>query len=478
MTPGASGTTPGPTPEILEAAENKLAIGRTIIRKRAPYLAPTIYGFIPHVVVGLNTLGVTKGMVLYYDPVWLAGCKDHEVAAALVHESQHHVRDHLQRSESMINKEIANIALDEAINPHLREAGWELPHGVFPEDFGHPPDLTAEEYYALHMQAAQQQPQPSPKAGRAGQSRPGTGQPGPGSSGQGPPPPKSDGPPGDPGGEGQGGGEKSPGGGEKSPGCGSGRCGGIAGNPLRELEDALDNEIGRSPAERKAIQKQTLQEIKSHVSSHGRGSVPADLLQALEMDGQEKSKIRWQDELRHAIKKASGRIEAGGMDFSLARPSKRSPARGFPRPGLVQYLPEIALILDTSGSMGSRQILDAIRQAIAIIKSLGVDSAWFLQADAQVADKPKRIRIRDLMGGLQLHGRGGTRFDPALQALEKLRPRPDLAIYLTDGDGHVTYRPKGIEVIWCIVHGHYNRAPDVPWGRVVIIEADGKKKVA
>ena len=240
MIPGASGTTPGPTPEILEAAENKLAIGRTIIRKRAPYLAPTIYGFIPHVMVGLNTLGVTKGMVLYYDPVWLAGCKDHEVAAALVHESQHHVRDHLQRSESMINKEIANIALDEAINPHLREAGWELPHGVFPEDFGHPPDLTAEEYYALHMQAAQQQPQPSPKAGRAGQSRPGTGQPGPGSSGQGPPPPKSDGPPGDPGGEGQGGGEESPGDGEKSPGCGSGRCGGIAGNPLRELEDALD----------------------------------------------------------------------------------------------------------------------------------------------------------------------------------------------------------------------------------------------
>ena len=464
---------------VLEAAESKLAVARAIIKKKAPYLAPTIYGFIPQVVEGMGTMGVTKGMVLYYDPTWLAGCTDEDIAGALVHEAQHHVRDHIARSEGMTNKNIANIALDEAINPHLRDAGWTLPHAVYPEDFGHPPDLTAEEYYELHMQAQQQSPKPSQQPKKNGPPQPGdkkgSGQGAPQSGKQpGPPPPQGDTGKG-PGGQG---GENGQGDGEKSPGCGSGRCGGIAGNPMKDLEDKLDNEMGRSTAEQKAIQKQTMQEIKAHVAAHGRGSVPADLLQAVDMHAQEKSKIRWQDELRHAIKKASGRIEAGGMDFSLARPSKRSPARGFPRPGLVQYLPEVAFILDTSGSMGDRQIIDAIRQAVAIVKSLGIDSAWFLQADAAVAAKPKRIRIRDLMGNLKVHGRGGTRFDPALISVEKLKPRPDLVIYLTDGDGHVTHRPKGMEVIWCIVHSHWNRAPDVPWGRVVIIEADGKKKVA
>jgi hypothetical protein len=193
-------------------------------------------------------------------------------------------------------------------------------------------------------------------------------------------------------------------------------------------------------------------------------------LQQLEILIGEKSKVRWQDELRHILKKTSGRVESGGVDFSLARPSKRSPSRGFPRPGLVQYQPEVAFILDTSGSMGDEQIQEAIKQTVAIFKSLGVDMAWFIQADCEVSVPPKKIRVREIMGNLALKGRGGTSFDPALKALEKLRPRPDIAVYLTDGDGYVSHRPKNIEVVWCIVPSYWGRKPNIDWGHTVLVQ--------
>lgn len=460
------------TPELLREAEVKLSCARAILRAREPYICPTVYGFIPHPQPGLGTMGVTKGMVLYYDPEWLVTLTDEQVAAALRHECDHHVRDHADRCAAYPNKDLANISADLAINPDLRNANWELPHGVFPENYSLPEQLPMEEYYDL-LSKPKESPPANKQQKQEQNSKEEKQQQGGGQEEEEEEKDGGEQPEGEQGQEGDDK-EKSPG---QKPACCSGGCGGIAGNPITGLEEELDEQYGRATSEVKNIARETAQEIKNHVAKHGRGSVPGSLLEAVDQLLDNKSKVHWTKELAHILKKATGRIEAGGMDFSLSHPSKRSFARGFPRPGLVQYLPEIAFVLDTSGSMGTEQIQAAILQTVGIFRGLGVESAWFVQADAAVAAAPKRVRLRDLKK-IEIAGRGGTSFDPALQVVQGLQPRPDLVVYLTDGDGAATVKPKGIEVVWCIVPARWGRKPDANFGHVVVIEEDGSKKRA
>jgi len=68
-------------------------------------------------------------------------------------------------------------------------------------------------------------------------------------------------------------------------------------------------------------------------------------------------------------------------------------------------------------------------------------------------------------------GRGGTAFQPVLDyASEKMRPRPDAVIYLTDGYGEENPRIKGsIPLLWVVTNG--GRKPEV--GRVIELPAGG-----
>lgn len=457
-------------PNDEELAEQKIALARIILKARAPYFSHIFFGFVPVAVPGLDTMGVTKNLVLYYDPAWIRTIDSPEkIAGALFHECTHVPGQHCDRCTELElhkipgsicscddcseNRKLAGIAADWTINQNNREAGWVLPDGkgTYPEDKGHPNGLILEKYYELlKKEKGKKGGQPAGKSGE--KSDPGQQQD-------------------------QGDGSTNTADSPKTPGIGTGGCGGIAGNP-RPFEKELDEKYGRSEIEQLAIIKQTAQAVKDHIAQHGRGSVPGHIVESVEKSLDHRSKIRWQKELDVILKKCCGRIEAGGTDFSMARPSKRSHARQQLRPGLVSYQPEVCFIEDTSGSMGKKQILECTVQMVGILKSLGIESAWFIQADTTVAAPPRKIRVRDLLRTMEIHGRGGTDFDEALRAAEKLKPKPDIIIYLTDGDGSATYKPRGIEVVWCIVPGHYNRKPDASFGHVILITPEGTKKVA
>lgn len=433
----------------------KIALARAAVLTKMPYLGETIYGFIPHPTDNpevKGTLGVTPGMVLYFDPDWLSQLEDDKLGAALIHESGHVDRKHHERflehcsvierdgmiaAEDQDKAHLFNVGGDLSINVNIRDSGWVLPHGFFPKDpqFNFPEGLTAEAYFDLlqKLQKKQQKQQGGTSKGK------------------------------DQHGDHQG----QPGGG--MPGVGRGRCGGIAGNPIsKELEEELDKKFGRSKLEVDQIVSNTIEAIQQHIAEHGRGSVPGYFSEIIE-EMKERSLVRWQDQLKHILRKLTGRLEAGGHDYSLTRPSKSAYARGMIRPGMVSYQPEISFILDTSGSMGQKQILAALREACGVFQTVGIESAWFLQADTTVAIPPNKIRLRDLKRDVKIHGRGGTDFVAALEAAGKLRPRPDVVMYLTDGDGGAPDEPpKGFEVVWVVVKSHFNKRP-APWGHVVFV---------
>jgi predicted metal-dependent peptidase len=106
---------------------------------------------------------------------------------------------------------------------------------------------------------------------------------------------------------------------------------------------------------------------------------------------------------------------------------------------------------------------------------LGLDKVWWMDADAAVAAPPRQVSVRDLER-LPIHGGGGTDFRPAFDAAMKLRPRPDIIVYLTDGDGTAPEAaPAGVVVVWCVVPSYYNKRP-APWGHAVIMRQEGDEK--
>lgn len=429
-----------------------LAVARAYIKKEAPYYSTIIYGFIPHFVEGLGTLGVTKGMVLLLDPKWYVNMEK-EVghitgvpkdvatykmqAGVLVHEANHILRgmDRIQAVISQgIDPSIVNRGFDIAINDDLKNGGWFLPAWAsYSSTYGFPPGLTGEHYVDLLLKMGQQKKQKLEKIL-----------------------------------EGLG----------KS-GVANGQCGGCAGNPVGDegkssqepgqgLEDKIDVEIGRPKGDQHRIRKEALGQIRE--AAAGRGNIPNSFKELLEQNDR-RPVVPWRTRLRRSLRRASGRIQAGRADFSLRRPSKRSYSRGLLRPGMIDKKPEILCIEDSSGSMGTEQLKAVRAEILGIFNQLGLSDMWFCDIDAAVAVKPKRIRLNDLKT-LPVHGRGGTDFRPGIELAKTLVPKPDLLIYLTDGDGIAPkHAPKDLTVVWCIVPTPHGRRPAL-WGDLVLVTDD------
>jgi predicted metal-dependent peptidase len=419
--------------DLIRQANERLALARAVVLQKAPYLMHLIYGFMPQPIFNhpiITTLAVTKNLVLFHNPVWVVLQKETRLAAGLVHEANHVLRATIDRGGFIPDRALFNKAADIPINADLKKAGWDMdPMWLYPETYGFPEGLTSEQYYELLEKKS--------GGGGRGKNAPG----------------------------------KSPKGQEnEQPGVGQGSCGGCAGNPSPE-ENTLDEGGGRSEAEQQLFVEQTCEAIRATTDAKMRGSLPAwmkELAEAMRAP----PKVPWQRKVAVIVRKTTGQVTSGGSDFSLSRPSKRSLVRGVLRPGMIECQPNICFILDTSGSMGlETQIRDALVEICGCMVGCGVDSAYVIQADAAVAETKKR-RFNEILK-MPITGRGGTHFTPAIDQATKLRPRPDIIIYMTDGDGYAPkLPPAGIAFIWCLVPSYCSRRP-ARWGEVVVIQ-DGE----
>jgi predicted metal-dependent peptidase len=424
-------------PVFEDTVEDKISYARQAVVFAEPYFASIVHGFVYVPMEGIRTMLCTPKLVLGYDPEWVRLASIKELAADIAHEVQHFMRKHFERTGKLNDPVLFNLAADLAINPDLRNAGYELADeksarpAIFPKHYNLPEGLSTEEYYTLL-----QQMQAAGTLGTMG-----------GSAGN---------------------------------GICSGNCGGIAGGADHEsMSAALDAKEGRNEIEIISISKRAADDIKRHIETHGRGKLPksiAEFAQALI----EEPHVRWQAELAHVIRSTSGRIQSGGEDFSMSRPSKRSFVRGLVRPGMVEYQPEVCIVRDTSGSMNTKQLTDCTRESYHIMQALGIDEVWFADADANVAMPWKRVGPAFFRNLKDAHGRGGTSFIPAIAAASKLSPRPDLLIYCTDGDGDAPKcPPQGMSVVWAIIMGGYARAKaPAHWGHTVVVSEDPRQRRA
>ncbi|MFJ7165071.1 VWA-like domain-containing protein [Streptomyces globosus] len=236
------------------------------------------------------------------------------------------------------------------------------------------------------------------------------------------------------------------------PDCGSGAHGVPA--PW-ELGDKAPGGIGRMEAE--ALRRQTAQAVRAHRRS--RGKIPAgwqrwadELLEPV---------VDWRQALSGAVREAAA-WAGGAVDYTYRRPSRRTPALGgrVVLPSLRRPLPRVAVVIDTSGSMGEAELAAALAEVTGVLREVGVrgNRVAVLACDADVHTVTRVTRAEQVV----LEGGGGTDMAVGIRAALALPDRPDIVVVLTDG-----YTPWPPEPVSCrVVAALVGEGPPDPPGWV------------
>lgn len=446
----------------LKTPTDWFAAGRIMACQKMPYFSAAVMGLVPHQMPGLGTLGVTAKGVLMWDPGLHQRWTIENLAWVLLHEAGHYLRDHAGRQKACAAEHsLWNIAGDAEINDDLIDAGAVFPafakeDGVDDDKIGQPSGVTpgligcedgklCEEYYA-HLRKHAKVIKVGVVSMRAGVAQGG----GKDSQGQG---------------QGSGTGDVTivvQVGGGKS--CGSG-----AGQEPSQNEAQVPQGLGKSTAEQKRIQRAVAEAVRS-ASQKGRGNVPAGLQRWAE-DILGPSRIPWQQKLARACRAAVA-FRPGAGDYRYDRPSRRQGAFGYGTgspvfPALRMPIPQVAVISDTSGSMGEAELKVGLEEVKGILSAVGAEIAFYA-CDAEVHSA---VRVRTVQQAIRAtKGGGGTDMRPAFEAAMGAHRKPEVIVCVTDGQiGDPGPKPHGIHVVWLVV-GAYGNA-NLPWGEVIKMES-------
>lgn len=173
-------------------------------------------------------------------------------------------------------------------------------------------------------------------------------------------------------------------------------------------------------------------------------------------------KVDWRDHLLNLVS------EHTKDDFTWKQPNRRHLGRGFYLPTLDgETYGDIAFIVDTSGSIGQKQ-LDVFSGEINGIDSITKSSKVVIYCDTKVAHVENFDEFDDLE--LKPHGGGGTDFRPPFKYIDNHGLEPKMIIYFTDGycDSFPKHEPD-CPVIWALYDGKTKEGFHPPFGDVLEI---------
>jgi predicted metal-dependent peptidase len=243
-------------------------------------------------------------------------------------------------------------------------------------------------------------------------------------------------------------------------------CGSAADGIEHDYEDSTTGD-GLSDTERDILELAIAREIETHSSA--RMAIPGGWRRWATT--RLHPAVDWRAELgavlRRGVRHATGRV-----DFSYSRPSRRPVTGGVVMPAMIAPAPEVALVVDTSGSI-TPAIMNVLLAEVTAIVSRAAGPCRRLRViccDLQAHPAQTVRRAEDI----ELFGGGGTDMREGISAALALRPRPDLILVLTDGQtAWPDHRPPAPVVIGLVGPGpgHHADAPPPEWARVVALPA-------
>ncbi|GAA3367590.1 VWA-like domain-containing protein [Streptomyces sannanensis] len=209
----------------------------------------------------------------------------------------------------------------------------------------------------------------------------------------------------------------------QGPDCGSGAHG-------RPVPWELQGSAGPArlgEVEAQALRRHTAEAMRAHQRS--RGTLPAGWQRWVEEILE--PTVDWRQALSGAVREAAA-WAGGAVDYTYRRPSRRTPAlRGVVLPSLRRPLPRVAVVIDTSGSMGDAELAAALAEVTGVLREVGVrgNRVTVLACDAGV-HAVSRVTATEQ---ITLGGGGGTDMRVGIDSALAARDRPNIVIVLTDG---------------------------------------------
>ncbi len=166
-------------------------------------------------------------------------------------------------------------------------------------------------------------------------------------------------------------------------------------------------------------------------------------------------------------------------DYSFTPPDRRYGESEFFLPDFNETIDRVDNILfeiDTSGSVGDREIVQAFSEIRGAIDQFGGRlKGWLGFFDAR-AYQPEPFESIEDLAAIRPRGGGGTDFKCVFRRVrESMKDNPPASIIiLTDGFAPFPKENEamGIPVLWLI----NNESITAPWGKVARIKPDGKEK--
>ena len=245
----------------------------------------------------------------------------------------------------------------------------------------------------------------------------------------------------------------------------------------RDWEDPPDGDDDAPPGlsnhERDLMRAKTAQDVLDAIKN-GQGNVPANWRRWAEE--LLRPSVDWRRTLAAEVRRGVQAV-AGAVDYSYRKPSRRaSVSPSIVLPALEKPVPEVAVVCDTSGSMGGRELARVLAEVEGLLSSIGLRSSGVrvLAVDSNV----HAVRRVSSARQVELVGGGGTDMGRGIDAAAALQPRPAVLIVLTDGyTPWPAEPPRGMRVVIGLLTmsaaGSRMALPATPhWARVVRIDEE------
>jgi len=169
------------------------------------------------------------------------------------------------------------------------------------------------------------------------------------------------------------------------------------------------------------------------------------------------NQVDWRDKFRISF---DGLLRG---EVSWARPNRRFVQHGLYLPGWRRVGPgRIAYVLDTSGSITAHELAIYAAGVLGILEETGPEEIILIQCDARV-QHVAHLEAGETFDRIEVHGRGGTRFQPAFDWIADSGLAFSAIVYATDLDCIDEPQDPGVPVIWLTP----NRNRTMPFGEIV-----------
>ncbi len=171
----------------------------------------------------------------------------------------------------------------------------------------------------------------------------------------------------------------------------------------------------------------------------------------------QKGFIDWRSELRESV---------GGYyvsDYTLIPPSKKLLYDGVYLPGVHSRHLELAIAIDSSGSVDEVLLAQFIAEVESITELFGSYTIDLIVCDDRIRSHERFERGEAIT--YTLSGGGGTDFNPVFELIESWMQQPKILLYFTDLDGKFPPYEPPYETVWI--------APmegNIPFGRVIVLK--------